>query len=372
MNRRNFPSFPFVLAGACLLLCATQLLAQHKEQLLEDIIARVNNEIITRSDYQKADQELKDQVAHDCTACTPDKIQAEIKDQEKDLLRGLIDNLLLVERAKDMNINVETDLIKQLDDVRIQNNLGTMEDLQKAVEQSGISWEDYKQQMRTQLLRQKVIQQEVSGKMDINPDAVKAFYDAHKQEFNLPEQVVLSEIFLSTEGRTPEEVASVRKKAEDLRARVLRGADFSQIAQRYSEGQTAKDGGTLGSFKRGELSKQLEDAVFPMSKGQTTGVIQTKTGFEILRVNDHYQAGLQPLAKVERQIENKLYMQKMEPALRDYLAQLREESYITVKPGYKDSAAVPGTTAIEEVAPTSDAAPKKKGKKLKLPKVHGS
>jgi peptidyl-prolyl cis-trans isomerase SurA len=372
MNLRNVSSLRSAIAGACLLVCATHLPAQHREQLVEDIIARVNNEIITNNDYQKADQDLKEQVAHDCQGCTPEKIQGEIKDQEKDLLRGLIDNLLLVERAKDMNINVETDLIKQLDDVRIQNNLPTMEALQKAVEQSGISWEDYKQQMRNQLLRQKVIQQEVSGKMDINPDAVKSFYEAHKKEFNLPEQVVLSEIFLSTEGRSPEEISSIRKKAEDLHARLVHGQDFAQLAQRYSEGQTARDGGSLGTFKRGELAPQLDQAVFKLNKSQFTDVIQTKTGFEILKVDDHYEAGQQPLAKVERQIESKLYMQKMEPAMRDYLAKLREESYITIKPGYTDTAAVPGATAIEEVAPTADAQAKKKGKKLKLPKVTGS
>jgi peptidyl-prolyl cis-trans isomerase SurA len=372
MNVRSSPVFQVLLAGACLLFCARALRAQAKEQVIEDIVARVNNEIVTQSDYDKADQELRQEIAQECQGCTPDKIQAEVKDQEKDLLRGLIDNLLLTERAKDMNINVETDLIKQLDQIRIQNNLATMEALQKAVESSGMSWEDYKQQMRSQLLRQAVIRQEVSGRMDISPDAVKTYYDAHKQEFDFPEQIVLSEIFLSTEGRTPEEIFSIRKKADDLHARLLRGEDFAQLAQRYSEGHTAKDGGTLGAFKRGDLAKQLEDAVFKLNKGQFTGVIQTTTGFEILKVDDHYQAGLQPLSKVESQIQNKLYMQKMEPALRDYLAQLREESYVTVKPGYKDSAAVPGTTAIEEVAPTADVVTKKKGKKLKLPKVHGS
>jgi peptidyl-prolyl cis-trans isomerase SurA len=372
MNVRKVPSFHFVLAGACLLLCAGSLRAQAKEQLLEEIVARVNNEIVTLSDYQKAEQDMRDEIAHDCQACTQDKIQSEIKDKQKDLLSQLIDNLLLVERAKDMGISVETDLIKELDDVRIQNNLATMEDLQKAVESSGIGWEDYKQQMRNQLLRQKVIQQEVSGKMDISPDAVKQYYDAHKEDFNFPEQVVLSEIFLSTEGRTPEEINSIRRKADDLHARLVRGEDFAQLAQRYSEGHTAKDGGPLGSFKRGVLDPQLDAAVFKLNKNEFTPVIPIKTGFEILKVDDHYQAGLQPLSKVENQIENKLYLQKMEPALHQYLAQLREESYITVKPGYTDSEAVPGATAIEEVAPTADTGEKKKGKKLKLPKVHGS
>ncbi len=176
---------------------------------------------------------------------------------------------------------------------------------------------------------------------------------------------------MSTEGRTPEEIESIRRKAEDLRGRIARGADFSQIAQRYSEGQTARDGGNLGSFKRGILAPALDDAVFKLQKGQVTQVIQTKTGFEILKVDQHYQSGLQPLAKVENQIEQKIYTQQMEPAMRQYLAQLREESYITIKPGYVDTAAVPGQTAIEEVPETPDAGTKKK-KKVKLPKIHGS
>jgi peptidyl-prolyl cis-trans isomerase SurA len=365
MNVRNSSRFRAASLGSCLFLLLPALLpAQSKGTVVEEIVARVNNEIITLSDYQKAGQELKDEVAQECQACPPDKIQAEVKDQEKDLLRGLIDNALLVERAKDMSINVDADLVKQLDEIRKQNNLATMEDLQKAVESSGISWDDYNAQMKNKLLRDQVIRQEVAGHMDIGPEEVKQFYEAHKQDFDVPEQVVLAEIFLSTEGKTPEEIAAVRNKAEDLHDRVAKkGQDFTQLAEKYSEGQTAKDGGSIGTFKRGVLAKELDDAVFALNKGQITDVVQVKTGFEILKVVDHYQAGLQPLGKVQDQIQNKLYMEKMEPALRDYLAQLREQSYVTVKPGYTDTAAVPGATAIQEVAPTPDAVAKKKGKK---------
>jgi peptidyl-prolyl cis-trans isomerase SurA len=368
MRIGGFRSLEFLFLGASVLLASTPLLAQSKGAVVEEIVARVNNEIITLSDFQKADQELKDEVAQGCQGCTQDKIQAEIKEQEKDLLRGLIDSALLVERAKDMSINVETDLVKQLDDVRKQNGLATMEDLRKAVESTGIAWEDYQTQMRNKLLRDAVIRQEVAGKMDISPDAVKQYYDAHKEEFDLPEQVVLAEIFLSTEGRTPEEVFSIRKKAEDLHNRLAKGADFTQLAERYSEGQTAKDGGVIGTFKRGMMNKAFDDAVFKLNKGEITDVIQAQTGFEILKVVEHYQAGLQPLAVVQDKIQNQLYMDKMQPALRDYLAQLREESYVLVKAGYTDTAAVPGATAIQEVAPTPDTSVKKKGrKKLPLP-----
>jgi peptidyl-prolyl cis-trans isomerase SurA len=363
------------LSGA-LLLTATLLpsvaRAQTKAVVVEEIIARVNNDVITMSDYQKADEQLREEVAHDCQGCPQDKLMAEFKDQQKDLLRGLIDQSLMVQRAKDMGISVESDLIKRLDDVRKQNQLASLEDLEKAVESSGLAWEDYKTTIRNGLLTQEVVRREVGSHINIPNDEVKKYYDAHPQEFTRPEQVVLSEIFLSTEGKSPEEIASVQKKAEDLRNRVMKGDDFNEIAKRYSEGSTAKDGGDLGTFKQSELAPQLEEVVFKMDKGQITDVIQTKTGFEVLKVENHYKAGLQPVDKVENEIMNRLYMQKMQPQMRDYLGQLREESYVMVKPGYTDTAAVAGASVIQEVQPTPDVAAKKKEKKkLPLPKVNG-
>ncbi len=360
----------FALCGA-FLLAPAGVRAQAKGTVVEEIVARVNNQIITLSDYQKAAAGLQQEAAQDCQNCSQLQIQAAVADHQKNLLRDLIDQQLLIERAKDMEISVETDLIKRLDEIRKQNNLTSMEDLEKAVEQQGIVWEDYKTQMRNSLLTQEVIRREVGGRMNIGSDEVKAYYEAHKQDFNRPEQVSLAELFLSTEGKSPEEIAAVRTRADDLHNRLVKGEDFDQLVKRYSEGSTAQQNGDLGEFERGQLSKQLEDAVFPLDKNQFTDVIQTKTGFEILKVLDHYQAGLQPLDKVEGEITNILYRQKMDPAMRVYLAQLREESYVLVKPGYTDSAAVAGATAIQEVAPTPDESDKKKQKKkLPLPKAN--
>src|SRR5580692_7168578 len=360
MKNCNFASV-WILSGALTVsavLLPTGAGAQAKALVVEEIIARVNNDVITMSDYQKAEEQLREEVAHDCQGCPQDKLMAEFKEQQKDLLRGLIDQSLMVQRAKDMGISVESDVIKRLDDVRKQNGLA--------------SREDYKTTIRNGLLTQEVVRREVGSHINIGNDEVKQYYDAHPQEFTRPEQVVLSEIFLSTEGKSPEEIESVQKKAEDLRNRVMKGDDFNEIAKRYSEGSTAKDGGDLGTFKQTELAPQLEEVVFKMEKGQITDVIQTKTGFEVLKVENHYQAGLQPQAKVENEIMNRLYMRKMQPQMRDYLGQLREESYVMVKPGYTDSAAVAGASVITEVQPTPDVAQKKKEKKkVPLPKVNG-
>jgi peptidyl-prolyl cis-trans isomerase SurA len=317
--------------------------AQAKPPADADIVARVNDDVITLSDYQKAERQLRDEVSHDCQGCPQDQIDAQFKAQQKDLLRGMIDQSLMVQRAKDMGISVESDLAKRLDEVRQQNGLATLDDLQKGVEASGLTWEDYKTTIRNGLLQKQLVQREVGSHVDISADEVKQYYEAHQQEFTLPERVVLSEISLSTEGKSPEEFAAVRSRAEGLRASVLNGDDFNQVARLYSQGSTAKEGGSLGTFKRGELSPQLEATVFQMSKGQISDVVQTRTGFEVLKVEDHLQAGLQPMDKVESDIRNTIHAQKMQPRMRDYLAELREQSYIIVKPGYSDSALLSGT-----------------------------
>jgi len=367
MNKRSLQLlFSMALLAAAVFLCSP-LRAQDrpKSVIVEEIVARVNNSIITLSDFQKADTQLREEIQHSCQGCTADKMEGEYRDRQKDLLRDLIDQQLLIQRAKDQAVSVEADVVKQLDDVRKQNNMQSLEELEKAVETEGISWEDYKTQIRNNLLTREVIRREMGSRIVIPEDDVKKFYDEHQQEFVRPEQVALGEIFLSTEKKTPEESAVIMRKAEDYLNRLKKGEDFAEMAKRYSEGSTAKDGGGLGIFERGQLSKQLEDATFTLPRNGLTDIIQTKTGFEVLKVLDHFQAGQQPLDKVRRDIENEIYMKKMQPALRQYLAQLREESYVTVKPGFTDSAGV-SASVIQEVSPTPDA-PQKSGKRT-LPK----
>ena len=374
MKTLKFSGTIALALGAVLFLAPARARAQTQGEMIEDVVARVNDRIITLSDYQKAMEALPQEVQQDCQQqqppCTPDQQQAEVADKKKNLLRDMIDQQLLIERGKDMGIDVETDLVKRLDDVRKQDSFATMDDFQKAVEQSGLAWEDYKSQMRNELLTRKVIQQEVGDRVNIGNEEVQKYYDAHKNQFVRPEEVDLSEIFLKTEGKTPDQIAAIQKQANELRARIVNGEDFAALAKRYTEGPAKDDGGELGEYQRGQLAKQLEDAVFKLDKSGVTDVIQTQTGFIILKVNAHYDAGLQPLDKVETEITNRLYAQKMEPALREYLQQLREESYIRIRAGYTDSAAVKGGAVIEEVPPTPDTPEKKKGKKhLPLPKM---
>ena len=180
-----------------------------------------------------------------------------------------------------------------------------------------------------------------------------------------PEQVALSAIEIKTEGKKESEIPELKAKAQKLLDRVKEGEDFGELAKRFSDGATAQQGGYLGQYKRGELSKELEDIVFKMNRNQLTDVIETKQGFLVLKVLEHYEEGEQSFEKVENEIQDHLYQQKMEPALREYLKTLREQSYVVIKPGYQDMAGG-GNSEIQEVNATPEVAKEKKGRKKYL------
>jgi peptidyl-prolyl cis-trans isomerase SurA len=333
---------------------------------VEEIIARVNNEIITRSEYEKARLSAQDDARSECqNRCTPEQLQADIEDRQKHTLRDLVDQSLLVQRAKDMGVSVEPELIKRLDAIRTENKLGSMEELEKAVSGQGMNWEDFKNNIRSTLLTQKVISSEVGSHITVSDEEVNKYYEAHKAEFVRPEQVALREIVVSTEGKKPEELPDLKKKADTALKRVQDGEDFGEIAKRLSDGSTKSQGGLLGVYKRGELSKELEDKVFQMKRNQLTDVMETRQGYLILQVLEHYDEGEQSLPKVKNEIMDKLYSQRMEPAMREYLKTLREQSYVVIKPGYQDIAGG-GGSEIQEVSATPEVTKTKKNHKKYL------
>jgi peptidyl-prolyl cis-trans isomerase SurA len=340
--------------------------APSEGKVVEEIVARVNNDIITRSELDKAKQESAEGAQQDCAGkCTPEQQQIAVEDAQKFALRDLIDRSLLAQRGKDMDINVEADLVKQLDQIRQQNKLKDMDDLEKAVTAQGINWEDFKNRMKDRLLTQEVIRREVGSHINITHDEEMKYYQDHQKDFVKPEQVALTAIEIKTEGKPESEIPDLKAKAQKLHDRIKDGEDFGELAKRFSDGATAQQGGYLGVYKRGELSKELEDIVFKMERNQITDVIETKQGFLILKVLEHYDEGEQPFEKVENEIQEQLYNQKMEPALREYLKTLREQSYVVIKPGYQDMAGG-GNSEIQEVSATPETPKEKKGHKKYL------
>ena len=355
-------------------------------QVVEEIIARVNNQIITRSEFARSKDQLRDEVKQQ-DPNNADKLYA---DRENDVLRDLIDQQLLLDKGKDLGISGDTDLIKREDQMRKEMKLDSIEDLEKEAQKQGISWEDFKQNMRNQIITQKVISEEVGGHLSVSKDEEQKFYDEHKSDMEQPEFIRLSEILVAPkaapvpapaadpaapttqpsadEAKQAADAAALsaaEAKANDLLKQIHDGAKFDEIAKKSSDGPSAADGGALGMFKRGQLAKELEDRTFAMKAGDVTEVIRTKQGYVILKVEDHQMAGVPPIKDVLPKIQDALYYQKLQPALRTYLTKLREDAYIDVKTGFIDSGASPNETKPVETASAKESDAKKLTKKRK-------
>ncbi len=341
--------------------------------VVEEIIARVNNSIISLSELNRSQEQLKAELAKQDPNALADNAP-----QQKDLLRDLIDSRLLAQKAEELGISADTDVIKRLDDLRKQMHAESMEDLEKAAQAQGVSFEEFKQNLKETILTQKVIQQEVGGHISVSQQEIQQFYDQHKSEMERPEQVRLSEILISTQaagkaGSTAPEpsndelVAQAKAKADAIYAQLQKGAKFDDLAKQNSAGPTSAQGGDLEYFKRGTLSKQLDDQVFALKAGQFTEPIRTNQGWVMLKVTEHQSEGVPPLKEVEPMIQERVYMTKMQPALREYLTKLREDAYIDIKPGYVDSGASPNETKpVYTTAASADDSKKEKKKKKYL------
>jgi peptidyl-prolyl cis-trans isomerase SurA len=355
--------FLFSLLVPVFTLLSTPLPA---DTVVEEIIARVNNQIITRSDYLREQQQLKEE-AQQQDAARADQMLAE---GQKDVLRGLIDRQLLLEKGKDLGITADTELIKRLDEMRKQMKLESMDDLEKAAEAQGVSYEDFKQNLKTEIITQQVIQREVGSRINIGRQEEQRFYDQHKSELSRPEAVRLSEILISTEkaGDDPQKIEQARGQAEAVLKQIRAGSDFSDVAKKQSQGPSASEGGDLGYFERGKLAKQLEELTFSMKKDQVSDVVRTKQGFVILKVTEHTSAGVPTLNEIEQRVQEAVYMQKLQPALREYLKKLREQAFIDIKPGYVDTGASPNESkpVVTTAAKEANAKQLKKKKKLGL------
>ena len=311
--------------------------------IVEEIIAKINGDIVMRSEYEKSLQDVRGEVVRR-QDLSDEQRQKFLEEAEKNALRDQIDHRLLIQKAKELGVSVEAQVLRQRDRMMKANNLKTIEEFEVwVVEQTGMTAEDALDQIRSHFLTQAIVGQEVGSRIIIPRDEIEAYYEEHKQEFMRTEGLHLAEIVISTEDKTGEELAAAEKKAKETRKRLLKGEPFAEIARRVSDNkQNSEQGGDIGIWRRGQLRKNIEDLVFDKPRGHITDLIEVPNGYLILKVFEKHREGLATLEEVRDEIRNRLSGPKFQPAFREYLSKLRTDAYIEIRPGYIDTAAVPG------------------------------
>ena len=339
-----------------LLMAATLPFAAGSDvRIVEEIAAKVNGDIITKGELEETRKEIENELR--AQGLTGPQLADQLQKARADALRDKIDELLLVQRAKDANppINVDGEISKWIASWQVRSKISDPDKFAEYIrQQTGLTLEDLKQRQKSSLLAQRVVGQEVGSRIAIPEADLKKYYEDHKADFVRQEEVFLSQILISTEGKTPDEVAAAEKKAKELVVRARQGEKFGDLAAANSDDpETAKNGGYLGNYKRSDLRKEIADVVFAQKKGYVTDPMQIATppGFLILKVEDRYEAGQATFEEVKDQVQEILARPKMEPKVREFLTRLRLDAFLEIRAGYSDSGAAPGKdTSWHDVA----------------------
>ncbi len=301
----------------------------------------MNGDIITRSEVEKERRQIEAELKKQ--GLTGQRLIDAVNSTAKNVLRERIDQLLLISKGKEMNLNVDTEVSKQIAEYQKKAGVGDPDKFQQLVrEQTGQSFEDWRSDMKNSLLVNRVIRQEVSSKVQFKREELQKYYDEHHEDFLRKERVFLHEMLVSTEGKDAAGIAAAEKKAKDLSTRASKGERFPELAQSNSDSQTAPQGGDMGAWEKGQLRADIEDQIWDKPRGFVTPPIKIERGFLILRVDEHQKAGQANFEEVEMEVQDKLFGPRMDPLLRKYLTELRSNAFLEIKPGYEDAGAAPG------------------------------
>ena len=312
------------------------------QQKIEQIVARVNGDIILKSEIDRELENMRGEMMQQ-PGMDPTKLEHEMAEQSKLVLRNLIDRTLLLQIAKEANLNADTDVEKTLEDLRVERKFATREDLEKAIIKDYGDLDEFKNDIRTKFLTQQVIEHEVYGRMVVTNEEMRKYYEEHQKDFDRPAGIRISEITVLVDRRLPDQVAVQRKKAEDALAAVKKGDNFEEVAEKYSEVVTAERGGDMG-FVSGDLKENLNEdiakALEGLDKGQLTNIVEFNDAFTFFKVTDKHTGGILSFDLAQREIQYTLLSKAAPDKVRAFLTELREQAFVEVKPGFQDLGAV--------------------------------
>jgi peptidyl-prolyl cis-trans isomerase SurA len=306
--------------------------------IIDRIAAVVNQDVITLSEVQEAVLQQAVAVAVSrggplpqpgdpnvaAAALTPQALSQQ--------MRRLIERRLQQQAAEQHGITVtEAELRQALEDIKTRNRFASDEALAKALTAEGMTMEAYRQQLRTELLVAKLVNREVRSTVVVSMEEAQHYYDQHADDFSLPERVRLRQIFLAAPADNAEEHAGKRAKAQAILEQLRSGAEFDQLARRFSNGPEAKEGGLLGWFTPGSLMPQLDRAAFGLQNGQISDLIESPLGWHILKMEEREGHRRQPFESIKEAVHSRLMEQRTQERYEEWFLELRRNAYVDIR-----------------------------------------
>lgn len=343
-----------ILLAMVFCFSAFSALAQENEPVIVDeVVAQVNDSVITLSNVKKEMKTAADALVQQ--GKKPEEAKAQVEQKKGELIAGLINEELLLQKGKDIGADTEADaeVNQRFVSLMKQYNLKTIDALYKAMNDQGVKPDELREAWRKDIIKQTVVQREVSSKYYYSRGSkeIKDYYEAHKDKFTKPETVTLSEIFLGFAGG---DKTAIRAKADQLIAQARSGADFAKlVAENSDRPDAAQTKGSIGTLSMKELNPQVADAIKDLKTGDVAK-LEVDEGVEIIRVDNRVAASSDAVFD-ENAVRNAMTYEALPAEQKRYMAELRKDAFINIAEGYRPLVAplLTDTTAAVEIKKAS-------------------
>jgi peptidyl-prolyl cis-trans isomerase SurA len=313
-----------LITSLVMFICVTA-----QAEIADKIIAVVNDEIITQNEFNTAFEPYRKRIEENYRGNDKEQV---IKDTKVALLQRFIDNLLIEQEAKKTGTNVKDDeVMGVLKDSLAKQNV-QMEDFLKKLEREGNTLEAVKLELREQIMRMRLMRNEVRSKIMVSDQEIGEYYNQHKEEYEGKEAVRIKQILLMKPKNADKTAKSkIKDEAQQIYKLIASGESFDLLAAKYSQGPVAAQGGDIGFIERGVTIPEVEKAAFSLPVDQVSNVIESSLGFHIIKVVEKRGSGLKPIIAVREEIKTKLEDEKLGKKFDEWIFSVRKKSFIEIR-----------------------------------------
>jgi len=294
------------------------------QEVIEEIVAIVNDEVITLSQYKR---EYDSRVQTARSQLQGPDLDKYLESLKPGLMDELVTNMLLLQMAKEKNYNVADQVKSTIESIKKENNISSDDELKRALQAQGLEWDTWLKQLEEMIMQRIVVDTEVNRSIVLDDAEIVDFYKKHQPEFIEAEEYKIRAVYLNA---VDADAAALETKKTDIDGKIKAGGNFEEISGTSSDDPIKESKGDLGTMKKGQLDPTLQKALDQMKKGDVSPWVRAKNGWYLLKMEDKKDSRLLAFEEARKVIENRLFGEKQGAKLNEFLANLKKKSYIKI------------------------------------------
>ena len=306
-----------------------------RAEIIEQVLVKVNGDIVTKSDFERLQVEFLRQ-RPELQNVNPEspELQKAVAESTPQLILSAVDELLLVQRGRELGYVMTDEQFKGvLDNIKKDNNIDTDEKFNEALKQEGMTLADLRRQLEKNMLETRVQQAEVMAKISVTEDEAHVYYDAHKNDFTTPSELMLRQIVIAVpatdRGVNVAQDDAAKARAEDIRHRALAGEPFARLVAEVSDDASKANGGLVGPIKSDEIAPALQDTLGKLKVGDVSEPIRTQRGYQLFQLESRTETKVKTFDEARQDISDKIADEKRRAETQKYIEKLRGAATIT-------------------------------------------